>query len=333
MKTEAKITVDIESVHTDDALKLIEQLSRELAVHYVDDRKGSGDFRPTAMDVPRACFVVARLEGAPVGCGAIRPWDEDPAHVAEVKRMFVHPDARGRGISRLILARLEEAARNHNYAATILETGDRQLEAMALYEKAGYTRCDCWGKYISSTWSLCYRKALPVIESLDHAGAIAAQDDLATLLCDAVNTGASVGFLPPLDKDTARQYWAHEVIPAIPAGQRVLLVAKLDAHIVGTAQLVLVERPNGPHRAEVIRVLVHSAQRRHGLGRALMRAIEQHAQRLSRTTLVLDTRKGDAGERLYRSLGWLHAGDIPDYVINEAGAREATALYYRLLNS
>lgn len=331
MLAEAKITVDLESVHTDDALMLIGQLSRELAVHYVDDRKGSGDFRPTDMDVPRACFVVARLNGAPVGCGAIRPRDENSVHVAEIKRMFVHPTARRRGISRLVLARLEEAARDYGYTATILETGDRQLEAIALYEKAGYTRCDCWGKYLTSTWSLCYRKALPVIESLDSADAIKVQDDLAALLCDAVNNGASVGFLPPLDMDTARRYWTDEVFPALSTGQRVLLVAKLDGQIVGTAQLVLVDKANGPHRAEVIRVLVHSAQRRQGLGRALMRAIEQHAQRLGRTTLVLDTRKGDAAERLYRALGWVHVGDIPAYVINDAGVLEATAIYYRLL--
>ncbi len=332
MVTEAKITVELESVHTADALGLIEQLSRELAVHYVDGRKGSGDFRPTDMDVPRACFVVARLDGIAMGCGAIRPWDDDPTHMAEVKRMFVQPDVRGRGISRLILARLEEAARDHGYVTTILETGDRQLEAIGLYEKAGYTRCDCWGKYSTSAWSLCYRKALPVIESLDAAGAIKAINDLTGLLYDAVNNGASVGFLPPLDMDTARRYWADEVIPALSTGQRVLLVAKLDGHMVGTAQLVLIEKANGPHRAEVVRVLVHSTQRRHGLGRALMRAIETHAQRLGRTTLVLDTRTGDSGERLYRSLGWVHVGDIPDYVINEKGVLEATSIYYRLFN-
>ncbi len=327
-----KTTVNIESVYTDDALLLITQLSRELAQRYHEDTsQGSANFRPTDMDVAGAFFAVARLEGVAVGCGAIRPWDENPKQIAEVKRMFVQPEARGHGISRLILACLEEAARTYGYAATILETGTRNPEAIALYERSGYTRCDCWGKYLHTSWSLCYRKALPVVTQLDETGTTVVQDDLILLLRDAVNNGASVGFLPPLDEATARSYWA-DIQQDVERGKRVLLVAKLDGRIVGTAQLVLTDRANGLHRAEVVRVLVHSSQRRHGIGRVLMRAIEQQARRLSRSTLVLDTRKGDPSERLYRSLGWIHAGDIPQYARNGEGGLDATALYYRLLD-
>lgn len=325
------LTVEIESVHTDDALMLIEQLTRELAGRYHEDvRGGRADFRPTDMDEPRTAFVVARLDGVAVGCGAIRPWDEDPAHVAEVKRMFVQPNLRQRGIARRVLARLEEAARDFAYAATILETGTRNPEAIVLYEKSGYTRCDCWGKYLHTEWSLCYRKSLPVIESIHQIDANTLEA-LADVLCDAVNHGASIGFIPPLDKDTARNYWADEVQPALPSGQRILLIAKRDGCVVGTAQLVLAEKANGLHRAEVVRVLVHSSQRRNGIGRALMRALEAHARRLGRSTLVLDTLKGDAGERLYRSTGWIHAGDIPAYARIGDGSLQPTALYYRLL--
>jgi putative acetyltransferase len=152
------ITVEIESVHTPDACMLIEQLSHELAVIYPDERAGTAGFRPTDMDMPNACFLVARLDGVAVGCGAIRPFEK--AGIAEVQRMFVQPAHRGKGLSRHILVKLEEAAQGFGYHALILETGDRQTEAMGLYEKTGFVRCDCWGEYAYSVWSLCYRKDL-----------------------------------------------------------------------------------------------------------------------------------------------------------------------------
>ncbi|WP_414584294.1 GNAT family N-acetyltransferase [Scytonema sp. PCC 10023] len=153
------VCVEVETVCSDDALELIEQLSCELAKRYNEDaEQGKGGFELSDMDVPGAAFVVARLDGQPIGCGAIRPFDE--RGIAEVKRMFVIPTMRGRGISKQILAKLEDTARNFGYTAAILETGTRQPEAVALYEKAGYKRCSCWGKYINSSWSICYRKEL-----------------------------------------------------------------------------------------------------------------------------------------------------------------------------
>ncbi|MBW4632101.1 MAG: GNAT family N-acetyltransferase [Iphinoe sp. HA4291-MV1] len=153
------VCVEIETVYSNDVLELIEQLSCELAKRYNEDaEEGKGEFELSDMDIPGAAFVVARLDGQSIGCGAIRPFDEQG--VAEVKRMFVIPAMRGRGISKQILTKLENTARSLGYTATILETGTRQPEAMALYEKAGYKHCYCWGKYINSSWSICYRKEL-----------------------------------------------------------------------------------------------------------------------------------------------------------------------------
>lgn len=153
------VCVEIENVYAEDSLKLIEHLSSELAKRYEEDTdEGKGEFAPIDMDVPGAAFVIARIDGKPVGCGAIRPWDE--LGVAEIKRMFVEPNMRGRGISKQILLKLEETARSFGYTTLMLETGTRQPEAIALYEKAGYKRCHCWGKYVNSNWSTCYRKEL-----------------------------------------------------------------------------------------------------------------------------------------------------------------------------
>ena len=95
---------------------------------------------------------------------------------------------------------------------------------------------------------------------------------LTQLLQDAVESGASVGFLPPLDAVTARTYWVQTIDEAQHEA-RLLWVACQHSDIVGTVQLALALQPNARHRAEVQKLMVHTRQRRQGLGRALMRAV------------------------------------------------------------
>ncbi len=82
-----------------------------------------------------------------------------------------------------------------------------------------------------------------------------------------------------------------------------------------------------------MKLMVDTRARRHGIGRALMLAAEGEARRRGRTTLVLDTRRGDPSEPLYVSLGWTLAGVIPRYARSADGALDPTAFYYRLLDS
>jgi GNAT superfamily N-acetyltransferase len=111
--------------------------------------------------VPNAVFVVARLEGEPVGCGALKPFEEGGAvDTAEVKRMYVAPHARGRGVARAVLARLEDEARRFGYRRVVLETGVYQVEAIRLYERSGYTRIPCYGMYATRAISVCYGREL-----------------------------------------------------------------------------------------------------------------------------------------------------------------------------
>jgi len=169
------------------------------------------------------------------------------------------------------------------------------------------------------------------IDALTAAEAAAARPPLVALLRDSVDGGASVGFLPPLDAAEAEAHW-RSVEAAVADGTRVLLAARDgDGSIVGSAQLALETRPNGRHRAEVMKVMVLGAARRRGIGRALMDACEREARRRSRTTLVLDTRAGDPSERLYVAAGWTRAGAIPRYAQSAGGALDASAFYYRLL--
>ncbi|MGH7367656.1 MAG: GNAT family N-acetyltransferase [Candidatus Rokuibacteriota bacterium] len=169
------------------------------------------------------------------------------------------------------------------------------------------------------------------MEALDADAARREQASLVVLLQRIVNDGGSVGFLPPLAAEEAREYW-DGVAGAIKGGSRCLWVARDVEGIVGTVQLDLEKRANGDHRAEVIKLMVHPSGRRRGVGRALMLAAQGEARRRGRSTLVLDTRQGDPSEALYRSLGWAFAGAIPRYARSANGVLHATALYYLLLD-
>jgi len=149
---------------------------------------------------------------------------------------------------------------------------------------------------------------------------------LADILIAVVETGASVGFMPPLDEQAALAYWRGVIAP-----DHVLLVAERDGAIVGTAQLELAMRANGRHRAEVCKVLVHPEAQGQGLGLLLLRALEDEARRLGRTTLHLDTREGDPANRLYQKAGYTQAGTIPAWARSSDGTLAGTTFYYRLL--
>ena len=168
------------------------------------------------------------------------------------------------------------------------------------------------------------------IQRLNATQAVARLPELAALLQDAVQSGASVGFLLPLAEAEAAEYW-REVAGALRGPWRVLLIATRDGELAGTVQLDLASRPNGRHRAEVAKLLVHTAHRRQGVGRALMQAVETEAMRALRTTLVLDTRQGDPSESLYAGLGYLRGGTIPQYARSADGTLHTTVFMYKLL--
>ena len=150
-----------EDAHHSHAALLIGELSAELAASYDFADDGSGAFTPDDVRVPRAAFLVARLGGRPVGCGALRPLDEvGTQSTAEIKRMYVTPDVRGRGIAGAVLYRLETIARELGYTRVILETGNRQTAAIRLYERAGYARIPCYGRYVNDPRSVCFGKSL-----------------------------------------------------------------------------------------------------------------------------------------------------------------------------
>jgi GNAT superfamily N-acetyltransferase len=122
---------------------------------------GEADIGPTRdawmFEPPDGVFLAARIDGRAVGCGGIARFDETRG---ELKRMYVEPGSRGLGIGRKLLESLEEEARRLGYVAVVLETGDKQPEALGLYVSSGYERIPCYEPYASRELSLCFEKSL-----------------------------------------------------------------------------------------------------------------------------------------------------------------------------
>jgi GNAT superfamily N-acetyltransferase len=155
-------------------------------------------------------------------------------------------------------------------------------------------------------------------------------DELADVLIDCVEGGASVSFMHPLTHDRALAFW-RRVAQSVAAGERALLIAEDAQGVCGTVQLVLEQPENQPHRADLSKMLVHRRARRRGLGAALLRAAETTARECDKTLLVLDAVTGGDGARLYERLGWVHVGEIPGYALLPRGGLCSTTLYYRNL--
>lgn len=113
---------------------------------------------PDDVAAPSGAFLVAYVDGEPVGCGAVKRHDDA---TAEVKRVWVVPEARGRGVARALMARLEEVAQALGYRGVVLETGLRQPEAVELYESLGYRRREPYGTYRDSPLTVCFERDLP----------------------------------------------------------------------------------------------------------------------------------------------------------------------------
>ncbi|HEV8200649.1 MAG TPA: GNAT family N-acetyltransferase [Candidatus Polarisedimenticolia bacterium] len=186
----------------------------------------------------------------------------------------------------------------------------------------------------------------PRIERLGKAAGDADIRGLAALLRDAVDSGAAASFLATLTQATAEAWWRDTIDSSDP--RAVFLVARdgaprdgaepggssaaEESGIVGTVHLVPAWAPNQPHRGDIAKLLVHRRARRQGLGTLLMQAIEEEARRGGFRQLVLDTKRGDPAERLYRRLGWTVVGTIPRFALDPDGvAMHDTVVFYKEL--
>jgi GNAT superfamily N-acetyltransferase len=152
---QTSIVVQRADILSPAAQTLIAALNAELSRTYPEE--GACHFRLDAEEVAdgRGAFLIAWRAEKPIGCGAIRQIEE---RTGELKRMYVAPEERGRGIGRAILQALEGEARALGISRVVLETGVRQREALALYERAGFLRIAPFGEYVASPLSVCMAK-------------------------------------------------------------------------------------------------------------------------------------------------------------------------------
>jgi GNAT superfamily N-acetyltransferase len=152
-----RLTITPERLSSPDAQLLIARLNAELCERYPKPEDRHFELAEAQVSKGRGVFVVARLDGDAVGCGALRQLDRV---TGELKRMYVARDARGHGVGGRLLAELERHARLLGLRRLVLETGERQHEAMGLYTGAGFERIHCFGEYADSPVSVCMEKSL-----------------------------------------------------------------------------------------------------------------------------------------------------------------------------
>lgn len=144
-----------------EEIELIGALDRELLTRYRGTPgEAFSDVDPTHSEhftEPNGTFLVARFDDVAIGCGGIRRVDDA---TAEIKRMYVRPDMRGKGIARELLGALETWAMERGYTRIILESGTAQPDACALYESSGYDRIERYGVWKDSSESICYARDL-----------------------------------------------------------------------------------------------------------------------------------------------------------------------------
>jgi putative acetyltransferase len=151
--------IRLQSIHAPEVETLIRALNAELDERYPEE--GANHFRldPDEVAPGRGVFLVAYADGTAVGCGATRLND---LHTAEIKRMYVLPQWRGRGIAGAVLTALENHARELGARQLVLETGDRQPESLAVYRRAGFREIPRFGEYLDSPLSVCMGKTLSI---------------------------------------------------------------------------------------------------------------------------------------------------------------------------
>lgn len=149
------VTVAAEGFHSEAAQYLVGMLDNDLTHRYPGMKINA--VNAAEFDNEKSTFVIARNDGVPIGCGGLVQVDEE---TCEVKRMFVEPYSRGRGVAKLILMELEKHAKENGFKIVQLETGKHQPEAIIMYEHNGYKRIPCFRQYEGNPHSHCYEKVI-----------------------------------------------------------------------------------------------------------------------------------------------------------------------------
>ena len=154
----ASVTITPERPDLPDAIALIDELEAHLASRYPSESRHG--FSVQKLIDQKVAFFVLRVDGRTAGCGGIMLVGRE---YGELKRMYVRPEFRGRNLGGLLVARLDQHAREHGINLLRLETGTQQLEAIRLYERAGFRAIPPFGPYFEDPNSRCYEKRLELV--------------------------------------------------------------------------------------------------------------------------------------------------------------------------
>lgn len=154
MLNSAPIAIHHEPAAGEAARSLIAELDAELNQRYPG--QATHGIAENGFEESGGLFFVITVRGEPVGCGALRPFED----AAELKRIFVRRPWRGHGLARQILSHLEAEAARAGFRRAVLETGPLQVEAIGLYRATGWTQIAKFGEYEADPLSLCFEKPL-----------------------------------------------------------------------------------------------------------------------------------------------------------------------------
>ncbi|MBU2972133.1 GNAT family N-acetyltransferase [Pseudoalteromonas sp. C2R02] len=157
-------------------------------------------------------------------------------------------------------------------------------------------------------------------------------NELSDTLYECVHDGASISFVLPFTKTDSKTYWLNKVLPNLIVRNTIVFIALIDNKLAGTVQLECDTPPNQPYRAEVSKLLVTPNFQRKGIAKKLMLHLEEHAIKIDKFLLTLDTRTSDKAEPLYTALGYQTAGVIPNFAKDPREHRfDATTIMYKKL--
>lgn len=151
---------------------------------------------------------------------------------------------------------------------------------------------------------------------------------LTQMLLEVVENGGSVGFMHPLEFETARAFW-EAALAAAARGERIVLGAWDGNLLMSTVSLLLECPPNQPHRAEIAKMMTRVSHRGRAIASSLLRTAETLAAQRGKTLLVLDTATDGGASHLYESLGYVLVGEIPDYALKPHGGLTGTRIYWK----
>ncbi len=166
------------------------------------------------------------------------------------------------------------------------------------------------------------------IARFDAQQARASLPSLAELLVDAVDGGASMGFMSPFTLEQSMAFW-DGVVTAVDAGNTALLVAVDGETIEGSVQVKFVPMANQQHRVDISKLIVHRRARGKGISTRLMREADEVTRSAGRYLMVLDTATGSLADSIYPHLGWQQCGIIPSYALNPDGSLADATFYWK----